>query len=164
MNREALVQTVRVLEEVKKQQLAFDLRNFVGYRDEEADEQVAISRLSVVGEQFQQDYLKEVSLLVPHKCGANACATGYAGLDKWFRERGWFTEFDGGVNYYVEGERAIPGWDGMRAFYDLTEAQAQYLFIDDYYKKPDDVGEVIARIRDVLSFGFPTDHPCFCDD
>lgn len=163
---EALEQTIRVLEDVKKYHLNFDLRTFVGVDLEDSvDGQVnnnAVFRRadSTAAKAFLAAMQKEQLVLIPHNCGCTACATGYAGLDPWFRERGFRTTIDGTMEYVNPTTlKAVQGWDALSLFYGITDTQANYLFTNEYYNKATDPQEVIDRIREVLTHGWPDDCP-----
>jgi hypothetical protein len=157
MNREALIQTVRVLKDVQKWNLAFDLTSFVGRSV--GGENYSLSRYHTVdevataSEKFTAAMEKEQFILIPHNCGCTACATGYAGLDPWFQQQGFCTTPDGRVEYRRPSGTVNPNWYGMTEFYDLEQHEAQYLFMPhcDYRTAQD----VIDRIEDVLRDGFP---------
>lgn len=151
MNREALEQTVRVLEDVIKFRLAFDLKTFIGVSDYTGYN----CSLWSCGDpdlqaKFKNAMEKEQFLLIPHNCGCTACATGYAGLDPWFIERGFKTTKEGGLRYgdFID-------WAALMAFYQLSSGEADYLFTNHFdYTTPEDV---IDRISSVLTEGFPED-------
>jgi hypothetical protein len=152
MNREALEQTVRVLEDVIRYKLNFSLETFVGVNVDYGDgdiENIGLGRYTggeakEASDKFYAAMEKEQFLLIPHNCGCTACATGYAGLDPWFRERGFMTEKDGRVMFNDER-----GWSALTEFYDLDEFAAEYLFMPhENYTTPEDV---INRISSVLT-------------
>lgn len=128
MNIEALLRTADILEQVKDD--AFNLYSFVGraYKEREFAEALSTKR----------------TILVPHNCGCTACATGYAGLDPWFVERGFETSLTGVIHYKDETE----GWNAVYAFYGLNYSQAHYLFDSTCYASLTDRAPVIARLRE----------------
>lgn len=90
---------------------------------------------------------------VPVKqCGFAACACGHAGLDKWFRQRGFKVELsviDG--NYYQElTYKGEIGFEAAQAFFGLSEQEAEHLFMDRNAKTQNTRSAVAARIREFV--------------
>lgn len=129
MNIEALLRTADILEQVRDD--AFNLYSFVGRNYKE--------------DKFAEAISTERTILVPHNCGCTACATGYAGLDPWFVERGFETTLSGDIYYKNKGQE---GWEAVYAFYGLSYQQAHYLFDSDSYASLTDRAPVIARLRE----------------
>lgn len=123
MNIEALEQLVRVLNEVQS-----DTRTAQSFCLDEWFDRVS-SKVTGNGitlrEQFEQADQDKVSIItIPHACGTTACACGYAGLDPWFRERGFTTNADGSLG----GHNNMFGWAAVKEFFQITHADACFLF------------------------------------
>jgi len=167
MNREALEQTIRVLKRVKEEQLGFDLHTFVGVTKERESGSAnrSLSYGEIGGDSQEARKFSEIfndqgpDIRIPHACGCTACATGYAGLDPWFRARGFVTRSNGTVVMLDPDTREVIHfeWDGMAQFYELDDLQAQYLFMPYPYDDPRDPQAVIDRIETVLRDGFPAE-------
>jgi hypothetical protein len=170
MNREALKQTIRVLEEVKARNLAFDLNTFVGYNRQAKDDRVAKNmpiypKLAFdttdeednLRQKWEKSFLStDEGLLIPHNCGATACATGYAGLDPWFVAQGFYTTLQGNVKYkHPDGDFEVDGWEALETFYDIYDEESEWLFMPAASYTVTDPQVVIDRIQDVLDNGFP---------
>lgn len=134
INVEALKQLVRVLNDIQsdtRKVQSFSLVGWLGndYISRPYDERRALDLRA----EFDQADVHEASLtLVPHECGTTACACGYAGLDRWFRDAGFQTSHNGWVEF-----KEHFGWDAVKKFFRLNQADASYLFdaksyIDDF--------------------------------
>lgn len=141
MNKERLQHLVEVLEEVAKQpETRFDLASWF------------FPTTSINFEERFNNIPPSETLSIPHKCGAVACACGYAGLDPQFRAEGFKTLPNGLILYSTEEGRDYKGWTAVEAFFDLWDDTAQYLFCSDAYmaKETKDVKTVIARLREFI--------------
>lgn len=101
---------------------------------------------------------KKFNLRTFMTCGTTACACGWAGVDPWFRRRGFKTEKDnlpdGGSITYNVFYREFGGMDAVREFFDLDIADSHFLFINSYYQE----GSKRAVIRRLKSFLKGTSH------
>jgi len=93
------------------------------------------------------------------KCGTTACALGHAGLIPSFRRAGLKTQIG---PHDTEGEVYLKGVGcGIGAgekFFDLTPAEADYLFLPGYYGIRQGPKTVAARIRKLIKAdGIPSD-------
>lgn len=125
MNIEALEELVRVLNAVQsdsRRAESFSLDHWFGsdYVSRPKEEQ----RMALPEEFEQADHLKTTLIHIPHGCGTTACACGYAGLDPWFRQRGFTTLADGGV----QGPEGTFGWTAVREFFQMNHTKAKFLF------------------------------------
>lgn len=154
MNKERLQHLVEVLEEVAKHpEPRFSLYAWFEpemrwpFEDSERDE---------IESEFKQvfDAAPEFdTLFIPHKCGAVACACGYAGLDPQFRKEGFLTLPDGQIKYYLREERSYySNWTAVKRFFGLQPYEAQYLFGSESYpfEERKNVHAVISRLKEVL--------------
>jgi len=132
MNKERLQQVIRVLRTLPPEaQNAFDLpAGWIAKGGEDWD----ICNHGHLFDTREIAYNLADPLLIPHNCGATACACGYAGLDLWFNEQGFRTTQGGTVQY---GEKQ--SWGAVEDFFDLTVEESHYLFTGDYdeYVSPD---------------------------
>ena len=92
----------------------------------------------------------EDKVSIPHNCGTTACAVGYAGLDPWFREQGFTTDAQGGVNYESQGGRIISSWNAVECFFDISEHRAEYFFSANNYPQDEDEYVSHATVTDVI--------------
>lgn len=155
MNRERLIHLAELLKDVPAD--AFDITNFVGTVDGEGNSKWLIF-MTARSNKFHKEYERcenENLPLVPilHKCGCTACACGYAGLDPWFREQGFKTLSNGEVMWTnPETGDTSKDYNAMEFFFDLDEAQTDYLFISRCYtaEQRKDPRFVSRRIMDFL--------------
>lgn len=145
MNIEAFEQLIRVLEEVKaKYPESFSLSNWV------ETELSYDSQLSDVADENPDTPLTELVV----SCGTTACACGWAGMDKWFLDKGFrFNLSDGDMLFDTEqGEEY--GWGAVSKFFDISHDMADYLFseysYDDDYPNDVSIDSVIKRINEVI--------------
>ena len=79
------------------------------------------------------------------ECSTTACAIGWAGLDPWFRRRGFRTEkyYDGTM--YPMTKRTCSPFDAVSQFFEIRLNEVGFLFTRSpgYHTKRD----VIRRIR-----------------
>lgn len=90
---------------------------------------------------------------VPVKeCGFAACACGHAGLDKWFRQRGFMIELSNiyGTYYQDLTYKGHAGFDAAQEFFGLTVQEAEHLFMDRRTKAQNTRGAVASRIREFV--------------
>lgn len=156
MNTEALNQLVRVLNQVQNTAellASFSLSDWMDTNDIKAER--------------AEDILKETPhtmeyITIPHKCGATACAVGYAGLDPWFRARGFETSIYGDLQYTYTlqegGTQSEYNWAAPMKFFDLAEHEAHYLFFDANYRDQAVDGKVeplvvANRIKEFIRIG-----------
>lgn len=137
MYQERLKQVVRVLRGLPQEQDLY-LYAWVGKLDEDGDPRDWESRRD-------GPVWFEVPSL-PHHCGATACALGHAGLDPWFRARGFCTTQDGTVQ--IENT-SIDSWDAVKEFFDLSTGKAHALF--DFTEEPVAPSVVADRIERFLA-------------
>lgn len=153
MNIEAMNQLIRVLTNVQNTPelaIAFNLDDWMStYTKEDYNE---------LTEKYGGDFADDSKrIMIPHKCGATACAVGYAGLDPWFRARGLSTSIDGDVKYVLPGENedddgAYDGFDAAAEFFGISADNAFYLFSDVSYADRSATGpdQVITRIKQMI--------------
>ena len=153
MNIEAMNQLIRVLTNVQNTPelaTAFNLDDWMN-----AYEKVDYRELEG---RYGADYADDAKrIMIPHKCGATACAVGYAGLDPWFRARGLSTSIDGDVKYVLPGENedddgAYDGFDAAAEFFGISGNDAYNLFSDSAYPDGGGTGpdQVIARVKQMI--------------
>ena len=86
-------------------------------------------------------------------CGCR-CAIGWAGMDPWFRRQGFkLVEQDGQIGPVLIKDHVwvAGGWEAVRLFFDLSHADANYLFHPWSYEFGYAAAEdVQARIRRLL--------------
>ena len=136
MNIEALERTAQIIE--SQQPDIFNLASFLGanIEDEEGNKEncdiesaqasAVFKKAEALWAMFEADGCLEH---IPHACGATACATGFAGLNKWFRDRGFKTGLDGLVTYTTsyndcEGNPYEYEWGGFRAIEQFSDRKS----------------------------------------
>lgn len=142
MNKQAMLQLVRVLEEVQAKELPINLSNWIsvvpGILDNLAD-------LSVTKDDFKE---------LPSACGTAACACGYAALDPWFRQRGFefYIEDDQPTVVYRTDQGITLHWDAVDTFFGLAHSDASFLFSASGYSNGDykNVDAVLNRIKEFI--------------
>ena len=85
-------------------------------------------------------------------CGTTACACGWAGVDPWFRRRGFKTEkyhsYHGSTPYYVS-YRKFSGMDAVREFFGIDFETSIHLFISGAHQD-NSKRAVIRRLKGFL--------------
>lgn len=117
-------------------------------------------------ERFSADlaanYLQPTPVEIPHNCGAHACACGHAGLDGWFRERGFTTNIKGHVQWRNPAapdrgnnpdadDFIYEGWDGVDKFFDLNHDEAHFLFSSESFAE-EDIKKPLAVAKRIREF------------
>lgn len=96
-----------------------------------------------------------ISALKPETlaCGTTACACGFAGIDPWFNEQGFYLKPYQGFS----GQRFEPaykgreGWEAVEEFFGLSKKQATKLFsVSCYWCDEITPQDVINRIESLL--------------
>lgn len=144
MHRERLENVVRVLRSLPPE-APFNLLSWVGDLDRESDDWDSEYNEPI----FHTESLPLTAepMMIPHNCGASACACGYAGLDPWFREQGFCTTPSGTVTF-----SGFQSWEAVQAFFDINMREANYLFSSGDQTSREDT---IARIECFLTEGYP---------
>lgn len=121
MNTEALLQLIRVMEEVRDTPILaenFNLGNWYA------------------GSAANFSFLKKGDFKVKAATsGTICCAAGYAGLDTWFRERG-FIGRSWSISFFISNKPEYYGIDAIRAFFEITYEDSSTIFYPHGYKKP----------------------------
>ena len=87
---------------------------------------------------------KKFNLRTWMTCGTTACACGWAGMDPWFRRRGFKTKKQGGYDVCYKSYTGI--W-ATRIFFDLTRNEGQWLFLRSGYGRDGSKRAVIQRLK-----------------
>jgi hypothetical protein len=126
MNKEALLQCIRVLEEVRANGSKFDLSEWFELYDDNGY------------------YIQDAE---PHNCNTAACAVGWCCRDEWFKSKGLV--IDGMLDCPILGETI--GWSAVGKLFDLTHLEATHIFSDESYEGPATPTDVISRINEYLN-------------
>ena len=143
---ERLQHVVRVLLEVKEDGRLFSLR-FWGSGDSGA-----------IKELINDNLLPEGS------CGTVACAIGYAGLDPWFRRRGFITQLNSSYKdstfsprYRASGSE-VREFSAVQYFFDLAHDETYELFVHNRYDEGYTIDDVIVRINKYITDRYGKEH------
>ena len=63
------------------------------------------------------------------ECQTVACACGWAGIDPWFQERGFYTSPYNEVMYFKENGLPHLEFFAVSIFFDISYSEAKYLFM-----------------------------------
>lgn len=135
MNIEVFENALRVLKEVaadRNKAASFNFNQWFDIDpnqeledDDEVDDRVFTARVEDISNKIQNQSYD--ALLIPHNCGATACAAGYMGLDPWFRQNGFKTQVTGGIEFSTDHEYQ-GGFSGIARFFGITYAESEFLF------------------------------------
>ena len=81
-------------------------------------------------------------------CDTTACAGGWAGMDPWFRRRGFKTKKHRNV-YSVECQ-GLYSVDACKVFFGLTRNQAHHLFMPHQYGRDKSKRAVTRRLKALI--------------
>jgi len=148
MNKEAFMHAIRVLEEVKANQIArtaFDLSTWLDLED--TDDYLDASKIAL----FDESLVAE-PFSIPHKCGTTACAVGYMGLDPWFRSQGLQTHLTGELTYTDRlQDRTRFNWGAVAEMFSISISDAEDLFQASAYDGAEPtVEDVLDRVRNYV--------------
>lgn len=85
-------------------------------------------------------------------CGMTACACGWAGVDPWFRRRGFKTKkyhSHSGDTLYDVSYREFGGMDAVRKFFGIDFGTSSHLFISGFHQG-NSKRAVIQRLKSFL--------------
>ena len=137
VNYVAIERLIKILENVPEKH--FDLNQW--YKSVN----VIINKLTTHPYKKGSDYKNVVT-----ECNTAACACGYAGLDKWFRKKGFSFDpvgYAGAISFVSNDDPSDidTGFTAVERFFGLSDVQAKWLFLPSKgYTKPQ---HVIDRLK-----------------
>jgi len=83
-------------------------------------------------------------------CGYSACAVGHAGMMPEFQKLGFALVTGESQHKLVPHYDGLTEWEAVESFFDLTEKQAEKLFMPDSYGEDVTAADVAKRIRKMI--------------
>jgi hypothetical protein len=140
MNHEALRQLIRVMRWAEaKMPTADELYD----RDLDASKETHFNLAMWGRSQYKGS---GESLEAAADCGFAGCACGWAGMDTWFHEQGFYYSVFEGMPTFITNDLVHSSWAAVNEFFGLSHEQSSFVFYDGYYVAPDGTPSVNASV------------------